>query len=262
MRLRRMSPATAGALREGVFADPGALVEGLRWIATDLQVPGCDPLEALGVDGRGRLMIVGFAMSADAAAIERALSHWRWLDRTLPAIRTLAPPNDVDFAAAPRVAIAAARLHPASLRLAACIDRPRVEMYQVILVWDGERQGILVEPAGDMAFDEPEPDAAWRGTPMTERAATTGPQHRPHHPPHRQMTSAEIPSETFDARTIGVTRAGQRSRPTGAAERVELTPEEIAEFRKLGTRAAGGATPESGVALENSAPAGPKFVEN
>ncbi len=205
MRLRRLTPATAGVLREGLFADPGAMVEGLRWLATDLPVPGQDPLDALGVDGRGRLVLVGFALSADAAAIERALGQWRWLLSALPAIRTLAPPGGVDLAAEPRLALAAARVSPAALHLAACISRPEIEFYEVALVGDGEHRGILVEEAGRVRETDSGPTAA-RELPV---AASVDPATR-------------------------APAAGSPPRPLATAEPVELTSEEIAEFRKHG----------------------------
>lgn len=243
MRLKRLAPATAGVLRDGLLNDPGALVEGLRWLATEVPVPGQAPIEALGVDGRGRLMVVGFAMSADAAAIEQALSRWRWLVSALPAIRALAPPDGIDFAADPRLALAASRVLPEGLQLAACIGRPRIEIYEVALVFDGERQGILVEEAG-------------RG--REELAAAPPPQ-----------SELRVPLQAYASAMHGVP-GKEASRSPGAAEPVELTSDEIAEFRKLGVRAPAPQRIEpraidagAGNMAPNSAgAAGPKFVEN
>ena len=223
MRVRRLSPASAGDLREGLLADPGALAEGLRWLATDVPVPGQDPVDALGVDGRGRLVLVGFAAAADAASIERALGQWHWLLGAIPAIRTLAPPGGVDLAADPRLALASARVSPAALHLAACIDRPRIELFEVALVSDGQRRGILVEEAGRAAENYVASDRRDDARPTASAGRS-------------------MPVESFPLVESGPL-------PTATVEPVELTPEEIAEFRKLG-------------AERQPLAAGTKFVEN
>lgn len=221
MRVRRLAPASAGDLREGLLADPGALAEGLRWLATDVPVPGQDPVDALGVDGRGRLVLVGFAAAADAASIERALGQWHWLLGAIPAIRTLAPPGGVDLAAEPRLALASARVSPAALHLAACIDRPRIELFEVALVSDGQRRGILVEEAGRA---------------RESHVASDGPRRDDARPTASEGRSMPVESGPL---------------PTATVEPVELTPEEIAEFRKLGAERQPG-----------TLAAGTKFVEN
>jgi len=143
VRFTRLEPATTDELKQAVLDDLDAVSEGLRAVASGVQLPDMPPIDLLAGDHRGRLTILSFALTAGTEELAAAVAQWGWAAKHLPALRSLMSSGGLDLSAEPRVILVACRALESARLLAAHISRPEVRMVEATLIEAGDRRGLL-----------------------------------------------------------------------------------------------------------------------
>jgi len=245
LRLQRLRPRNAREFRDALLRDPEAIETGFVILATAAPVPGRGAIHALARDERGRVVLVRCARVATPRTVARVLSQWDWLLSSLPFLNAFAHRDELDLVSAPRVMIVGSRFHAETAPLCSRIEKPVIEMRLATLVSDGDRRGVLVEPFGHRELQARRHAA----DPAGATPRTAPPEADPGIPgiPERPGPSSPAPVEP-----------AQKS-PRISLDPVKLTPEEIAEFRRLSV------SPGDGAETRNPPRPGPprtRFVEN
>ena len=143
MRFTWTIPASADDLKAMLRADLDTLSPGLRVLTANVPLAGLGTIDALAVDGRGRPALIIMDLVADGARLDAALAQWEWAATNIAFLAHLAPQIGLDPTQAPRLMIAATRIEEAVQRVAACLQRPEIELYEVTMVAAGEQRGVL-----------------------------------------------------------------------------------------------------------------------
>ncbi len=236
MRLNRLVPRASVDLEEILLRDLEAIETGLTLVASSVPLPRLGRIHALATDGRGRLVLLRFARRAGARTILRALAQWEWIASGREFLNAVARLEEIDLVTPPRVLVVAAVLPRSSRRLVARIRDPRIEMFRATLVSDGTRRGVLVDAMASRASaarrsEAPDPGPAARAADRPasrEEAPVTRGAHPAPAPAIVTPTPAPAARPAGAAGTAGTTG-------TMTLDPVKLTPEEIAEFRRLAT---------------------------
>lgn len=149
LRITRRVPGTDEETTLAVLEDLESLEEGLRIFARRIPLPGRGEIDALAVDGRGRCALLLCAARLEPSVIARGLEQWVWLTGNLPTLMAFGGAGlseGTDLSAEPRLLIASGEAPEQGLRFAALLPRPKIELFRVAVVSDGERSGLLVEP--------------------------------------------------------------------------------------------------------------------
>lgn len=146
MRFTRLTPSSLDDLRRAVLEEIEAVSPGLRIAGGEIPVADDQPIDALTVDARGRLGILCLSLTADHLFLGSAIERWSWALSNARVLRALAPNVASDSAAAVRLVIVASRWTPGARLLAAALQRPEIDLFEAVLLSDGSRRGLLVEP--------------------------------------------------------------------------------------------------------------------
>jgi len=237
VRFSRTVPASADDLKSILLPDVDALASGLRLLAAGVPLPGLGTLDALAADGQGRPALIVVDLHADGPLIATALAQWEWAIRNLSFLLHLAPQLGLNRAQEPRLMVAAERLSDDALRLAACVPRPEIELYEITPVAAGDQRGILSRrvapsalPSQSMAADMlSRPALSAEARSLTRRMAE---ELRDQSREGRPFTLTPISGGidvSVDGRRLGaivVTPSGVEARLEGAREPMPVTDDD------------------------------------
>jgi hypothetical protein len=147
VRLATVTPASSEELREAVLADLDALSPGMRAVAASIPIAGRGAIDLLAADEHGGLALVSFHLEADPEAVARAVDQWEWIAANLGLLRALVPVVGLDLSRQPRLLLVAGAISGETLRLAACLAEPDIEIHEATLVSAGGARGVLLRRA-------------------------------------------------------------------------------------------------------------------